>query len=76
LTDVSEVRTASIMSVIAIIITLMMEAVSTSQTSISIYRTAQGNIPEVSHLHTRRHDNRKSHMYCVSRNKLRRIQPA
>jgi rubrerythrin len=33
---------------------LMMEAVSTSETSINIYETTQHNIPEDSHLHTAR----------------------
>jgi hypothetical protein len=41
ITDISEVLTA---------ITLMMEAVSSSETSVSIYHTTQCNIPEDSHI--------------------------
>jgi glycyl-tRNA synthetase alpha subunit len=40
---------------------LMMEAVSTSETSVNFYQTTRGNIPEDSHLHTHRHQNLKSH---------------
>jgi hypothetical protein len=40
-TDVSEVLTASI--------ALMMEAVSTSETSVSFYQTTRRNIPEDGH---------------------------
>jgi hypothetical protein len=47
LADVSEVLTASIISKL---VALMMEAVSTSETSVSIYQTARCNIPEDSHL--------------------------
>jgi hypothetical protein len=39
----------------------MMEAVSTSETSVNFYQTARRNIPEDSHLHTRRRENLKSH---------------
>jgi hypothetical protein len=55
LTDVSEVRTASI-------IALMMEAVRTSETSVNIYLTTRHYIPEDSELHTRRRQNRISHV--------------
>jgi hypothetical protein len=45
-------------------IALMMEAISTSETSVSqsasIYRL-HGNIPEDSHIHTCRRENLKSH---------------
>jgi hypothetical protein len=44
LTDVSEELTTSI-------IRAMMEAVSSSETSVSIYQTAWRNIPEDSNLH-------------------------
>jgi hypothetical protein len=45
---------------------LMMEAVSASETSVSTYQTKQRNIPEDSHLHTRRRKNLKSHLFiCV-----------
>jgi hypothetical protein len=40
---------------------LMMEAVSTSETSVKYYRTTRRNIPEDSHLHTLRRKNLKSH---------------
>jgi hypothetical protein len=43
------------------IITQMMEAVSTSKTSINVYQTTRCNIPEDSHPHTRRCENLKSH---------------
>jgi hypothetical protein len=39
----------------------MMEAVSTSETSISFYQTTRHNIPEDTYLHTRSRDNLKSH---------------
>jgi hypothetical protein len=48
LTDVSEVFTASIIYLIALII----EAVSASETSVNFYQTARRNIPEDSHLHS------------------------
>jgi hypothetical protein len=41
-------------------IALMMEAVSTSETSVNFYQTTQRNIPEDSHLHTRHRKNLKS----------------
>jgi hypothetical protein len=43
------------------IITLMMEAASTSETSVNFYRTTRRNIPEDSNLHTRCRENLKSH---------------
>jgi hypothetical protein len=39
---------------------LMMEAASTSEASVNYYQTTQRNIPEDSHLHTRRRENLKS----------------
>jgi hypothetical protein len=45
-------------------IALMMEAVSSSETLVSIYQTSWFNIPEDSHLHTRRRENLKSHLKC------------
>jgi hypothetical protein len=45
LTDVSEVRTASIINAI----TLLMEAVSTSVTSVNFYRNTQRRITEERH---------------------------
>jgi hypothetical protein len=46
----------------ATIITLMMEAASTSETFVNFHQTTQRNNPEDSHLHTRHHENLKSHM--------------
>jgi hypothetical protein len=42
-------------------IALMMEAASTSETSVNFYQTTWRNNPEDSHLHTRRLENLKSH---------------
>jgi hypothetical protein len=42
------------------IITLMMEAVSTSKTLVNFYQTTRRNNPEDSHLLTRRRENLKS----------------
>jgi hypothetical protein len=53
-TDVSEVRTASIIS-------LMIETVSTSETSVHSNQTTRRYISQDSELHTRRHENMKSH---------------
>jgi hypothetical protein len=53
LTNVSEMRTASI--------ALMMEAIRTSETLVSINSTTRQYIPEDSKLHTRRRENLKSH---------------
>jgi hypothetical protein len=39
----------------------MMEAESTSETSVNFYQTIRRNIPEDSHRHTRRSENLKSH---------------
>jgi hypothetical protein len=39
-----------------------MEAANTSETSIHFYQTTRLNIPEDSHLHTRRRENLKSHL--------------
>jgi hypothetical protein len=56
LTDVSEMRTASI------IIVLLMEAVTTSETSVNFNVSTRRYIPEVSKLHTHRRENLKSHV--------------
>jgi hypothetical protein len=53
-TDVSEVLAASI-------IRAMMEAASTSETSVNFYQTTRRNISEDSHLHARRREKLKSH---------------
>jgi hypothetical protein len=42
-------------------VSLLMEAASTCETSVVLYRTALRNIPQDSHLHTRRRENLKSH---------------
>jgi hypothetical protein len=39
----------------------MMEAASTSETSVNFYQTTRRNTPEDSHLHTRRRENLESH---------------
>jgi hypothetical protein len=39
----------------------MMEAANTSETSVNFYETARRNIPEDSHLKTRRRENLKFH---------------
>jgi hypothetical protein len=66
LTVVSEVRTASIMR--AMIVSLKMEAVRTSETSVNIYLTTWQYIPEDSELHTRRRENLKSHKFTWDSN--------
>jgi hypothetical protein len=55
---VSEVLATAI---IRAMIALMMEAASTSETSVNFYQNTRRNIPEGSYLHTRRHENLKSH---------------
>jgi hypothetical protein len=40
----------------------MMEAASTSETSVNVYETTQLNIPEDSHLNPRHRENLKSHL--------------
>jgi hypothetical protein len=39
----------------------MMEAVTSSETSVSIYQTTRRNIPEDGHLNTHRRENLKHH---------------
>jgi hypothetical protein len=41
---------------------LVMEAASTSETSVNFYQTRRRNNTEVSHIHTRRHENLKYHL--------------
>jgi hypothetical protein len=45
---------------------LMMEAVSTSETAVSLYETSRRNIPEDGHFHTRRRENLKSQLMILS----------
>jgi hypothetical protein len=47
LTDFSEVLTASVITEMIAMMTLMMEAVSTSETSVIIYQTTWCSIPEM-----------------------------
>jgi hypothetical protein len=46
----------------ASIVRAMMEALSTSETSVSFYETARRNIPQGCYLHTRRRENLNSHL--------------
>jgi hypothetical protein len=47
-------------------ITLMMEAASTSESSVSFYQTTRRKIPEDSHFHTHRRENLISYpLYCL-----------
>jgi hypothetical protein len=64
-------------------IALMMEAASTFEMSVNFYQTTRRNIPDDSHLHTRRRENLKSHLvnlygeaalYCVRRLKALRLK--
>jgi hypothetical protein len=49
----------------ASIIALIMEAASTSETSVNFYQTTRRNNPEDSRLHIRRRKNLKSQLYIV-----------
>jgi hypothetical protein len=44
----------------SVIIALMMEGASTSETSVNLYQSKRRSNPEFSHLHTRRRENLKS----------------
>jgi hypothetical protein len=51
---------------VMIIITLMMEAASTSETSVNFYQTTWCNNPEDRHLHAYCHENVKSYiLLCI-----------
>jgi hypothetical protein len=50
------------------IIGLMMEAASTSETSVNFYKSTWRNNPEDSHLNTRRRENLKSHSSVITLN--------
>jgi hypothetical protein len=52
------------MAVFWVMIALMMEEESTSETSVN-YQTARYNNPEDSHLHTNRRENLKSHLINI-----------
>jgi hypothetical protein len=45
------------------LIALMMEAASTSETSVNFYQTTRRNNPGDDHLHSRRRENLKSHIF-------------
>jgi hypothetical protein len=48
----------------------MMEAVSNCEMSVNIYQITRRNIPEGSHLHTRRCENLKSHLDGISKDAI------
>jgi hypothetical protein len=60
-------------------IALMMETVSTSETSVNLHQTTRRNNPKVNHLQTRRRENLKSQMYersvTNSRNSIEQSPP-
>jgi hypothetical protein len=58
----SLVEVYHVSEVIAVSIRAMMEATSTSETSVNFYKTVPRNNPEDSHLHTRRRENLKSRL--------------
>jgi hypothetical protein len=47
----------------SIIIAMKEEAASTSETSVNVYQTTRRKFPEDRHLHTRRRDNLKCHLF-------------
>jgi hypothetical protein len=66
-TDVSEELSASFIRVtgsLPIPVTLMKEALSSSETSV-LTRTTRRNIPEDAILHSHRRENLKSYMSCI-----------
>jgi hypothetical protein len=52
-------------------IALTMEAASTCETSVNVYRTTRRNNPEDSRLHTRRRENFKSHLFILDQKYLK-----
>jgi hypothetical protein len=48
-----------------LLIALMMEAARTSETLVNFYQTTLRYNPEDSHLHTRRRENLKSHLFSL-----------
>jgi hypothetical protein len=60
------------MTVFWVLIALMMDAASTSETSVNFYKTTRHNIPEDSHLHTHRRENLNSHQV----NALHNLRPS
>jgi hypothetical protein len=67
LTDVSEVRTASIIRA------MMMEAVRTSETLVNFNVTTRRYNPEDSKRHTRCRENLKSHKVIISLNSINQL---
>jgi hypothetical protein len=53
-------------------ITMMMEAASTSETSVNFYQTTRRNNPEERRIHTRRRKNLKSHLQDLFQRQRRR----
>jgi hypothetical protein len=54
----------------SILIALMMEPASTSETSVNFHQTTRLNNPEEIHLHTRRRENLKSHTATIALKKV------
>jgi hypothetical protein len=77
-TDVSDVLTASIIGVnslftLMIEAVMMMEEVSTSETSVNLFEIKWRNIPEDSHIHIRRLENLKYQCYNVFGDSVLRV---
>jgi hypothetical protein len=53
----------------------MIEAQSTSETSVNFYQTTRRNNSEDSHLHTRRRENLKSHSFFIAYDTRRHFMP-
>jgi hypothetical protein len=62
--NVSEVLFASIIKARSLI-SLIMESLSTSETSVNFYETTRRNIPEDRHFHALRRENPKSHSIMI-----------
>jgi hypothetical protein len=52
----------------------MIEAASTSETTVNFYQTTRRNNPEDSRLHTRRRENLKSHIISINQKLVCLIQ--
>jgi hypothetical protein len=57
------VAPCSVVEVYRVLIVLVIEAASTSETSVNLYQTTRRYNPEDSHLHTRRRENLKSYQF-------------
>jgi hypothetical protein len=62
-------------TIIRALITLVMEAVSTSKTLVDLYQTVQHYNPEDSHLHTHRREDLKSQCCLVRNSELSKMFP-